>query len=84
MRNFPRLKTPRRRKKWDHIERSESNKASSQAIGRNPGRRHWKMTTNKSRTQIFEPSPSIVEERNSSKDQTVLEYSLDVLESRMF
>jgi hypothetical protein len=30
-----------------------------------------------SRTQISEPSPSSIEKRNSSKDQTVLEISLD-------
>jgi hypothetical protein len=39
------------------------------------------MTTDNSRTQISEPSPSNVEKRNSSKDQRVLEKSLDVLES---
>jgi hypothetical protein len=39
------------------------------------------MTTDISRTQIFEPSPSNVEKRNSSKDQTVLEKSSDELRS---
>jgi biopolymer transport protein ExbD len=39
------------------------------------------MTTDNSWTQISEPSPSNVEERKSSKDQTVLEKSLDDLES---
>jgi hypothetical protein len=52
MRNFPPLKTPRRRKEWDNIERSESNKAPNQPIGWNPKRRQWKMTTDDSRTQF--------------------------------
>jgi hypothetical protein len=39
------------------------------------------MTTDNSRTQISEPSPKKCRERNSSKDQTVLEKSLDQLES---
>jgi hypothetical protein len=39
------------------------------------------MTTDNIRTQISEPSRSNVENRNSSKDQTVLEKSLDELES---
>jgi hypothetical protein len=46
-----------------------------------PGRRQWKMTMDNSRTQISEPSPINVEKRNSAKDQTVLEKSLDELES---
>jgi hypothetical protein len=45
-----------------------------------PGRRQWKMTTDNSRIQISEPSPSNVEKRNSSKGQTVSEKSLDKLE----
>jgi hypothetical protein len=44
-----------------------------------PGRRQWKMTTDNSRTQISEPSPSKVKKRNSSKDQTVVEKSLEEL-----
>jgi hypothetical protein len=39
------------------------------------------MTTDTSRTQISESGPNNVEKRNSSKDQTVLEKSLDELES---
>jgi hypothetical protein len=39
------------------------------------------LTTDDSRTQIYEPSPSNVEKRNSSKDQTVLKKPLDQLES---
>jgi hypothetical protein len=40
------------------------------------------MTTNNSRTEILsEPSTSNVERRNSSKDRTLLEKSLDELES---
>jgi hypothetical protein len=50
-------------------------------MGWNPERKQWKMTTDNRRTQISEPSPSNVEKRNSSKDQTVLEKSLDKLES---
>jgi hypothetical protein len=65
MRNFPILKTPRRRRVWYNIERSESSKAPSQPIGWNPGRRQWRMTTDTSRTQISEPRPSSVEKRNS-------------------
>jgi hypothetical protein len=69
MKNFPLFKTPRRRKQWENIKTSESsNNAPSQPIGWNPGRRQWKMTTDNSRTQISEPSPSNVEKRNSSKD----------------
>jgi hypothetical protein len=48
--NFPHLKMPRRRREWDNIEASESNKAPSQPIGWNPGRRQWKMNTNNSMT----------------------------------
>jgi hypothetical protein len=81
MRNFPPLRTPRRRKEWDNTETNESNKAPSQQVGWNPGRRQWKMTTDNSRTEIPERSPSNVEIRNSSKDQAVLEKSLDELES---
>jgi hypothetical protein len=62
-------------------ETSESNKAPSQPIGWNPARRQWKIITNNSRTQISEPSPRNVEKRNSRKDQTVLEKSVDELES---
>jgi hypothetical protein len=39
------------------------------------------MTTDNSRTQISEPSQSKVEKRNRSKDQIVLNKSLDELES---
>jgi hypothetical protein len=39
------------------------------------------MTTDNSRTQISEPSPSYVEKGNISKDQTVLQKSLEELES---
>jgi hypothetical protein len=39
------------------------------------------MITDNSRTQISEPSSNKTENRNSSKDQTVLEISLDELES---
>jgi hypothetical protein len=39
------------------------------------------MTTEYSRAQISEPSPSNIEKRKSSKDQTVLEKSADELES---
>jgi hypothetical protein len=82
MKNLRPLKTPRRRKEWENIETSESsNKAPSQPIGWNPGRKQWKMTMDNSRTQISEPSQSNVEKRNSSQDQTVLEKSLDELES---
>jgi hypothetical protein len=76
MRNFLFLKTPRRRKEWNNIEASESNKFPSQPIGWNPGRRQWKMTMDISKTEISEPSAKNVEERTSSKDQTVLEKSL--------
>jgi hypothetical protein len=38
------------------------------------------MTTNNSRTQISEQSPGNVQRRYSTKDQTVLEKSLDELE----
>jgi hypothetical protein len=65
MRNFPPLKTPRRRKEWDNIERSGSNEGPSQPIGWKPGRGQRKRTTGNSRTQISEPSPSTVEKRNS-------------------
>jgi hypothetical protein len=81
MRNIPPLKMPRKRKEWDNIETRESNKALSQAIGWNLGRRQCKMTVDSSRTQISEPSPSNVEKRNSSKHWTVLEKSIDKLES---
>jgi hypothetical protein len=58
-------------------ETSESNKAPSQLIRWNLGRRQWKMTMDNRRTQISEPSPSNVEKRK----RTVLETSLDKLES---
>jgi hypothetical protein len=80
MRNFPLLKTPRRRREWDYIETSESSKAPSQSIGWNPGRGQRKMITGNSKIQISEPSSNKTEKRNSSKDQTVLEKSLDELE----
>jgi hypothetical protein len=63
------------------METNESSKAPSKRIGWNPGRRQWKMTTDNSRTEISEPSPSNIEKRNSSKNQTVLKKSLDELES---
>jgi hypothetical protein len=47
----------------------------------NPRRGQWRMITDNSRTQISEPSPNKLEKRNSCKDQTVLENSLDALES---
>jgi hypothetical protein len=82
MKNFPTLKTPGSWKEWENIEKSESsNEASSQPIGWNPGRRQWKMTTDNSKTEISEPSPSNVEKRNSWKGQTVSEKSLDELVS---
>jgi hypothetical protein len=43
--------------------------------------RQRKMTMDNRRTQISETSPSNIEKRNSSKDQTVLQKSLDKLES---
>jgi hypothetical protein len=83
MRNFPLLKTPRRRRRreWDNIETSESSKAQSQPIGWNPGRGQWKMITDNSKTQISEPDSKKTEKGNSSEDQTVLENSLNELES---
>jgi hypothetical protein len=81
VRNFPFLKTPRRRKEWDNIEASESHKSPSQPIGWNPGRRQWKKTMDNSKTEISQTSAKNVERRNSSKDQTVLVKSLDELES---
>jgi pyruvate-formate lyase len=45
------------------------------------GRGQWKMITDNSRTHISEPSSNKTEKRNISKDQTVLEKSLDELES---
>jgi hypothetical protein len=56
MRNFPLLKTPRRRRECDNIETSESNKSLNQPSVWNPGRGQWKMTTDNSRTQISETS----------------------------
>jgi hypothetical protein len=38
MRNFPLLKTPRRRREWDDIETSESNKSLNQQSAWNPER----------------------------------------------
>jgi hypothetical protein len=60
MRNFPPLKTPRRRKEWDNIETSESNETPSQPIEWNPKRRQWKMAWDESRTKISEASLSNV------------------------
>jgi hypothetical protein len=57
MRNFTPLKTPGKPKEWD--------KAPSQPIGWNPGRRQWKMITDNSRTQISGPNPGNVEKKNS-------------------
>jgi hypothetical protein len=62
-RNLPILK--RQEDERCGINRSKSNKAPSQLLRWNPGRRQWKMTTDNSRTQISEPSPSTVEKRNS-------------------
>jgi U3 small nucleolar RNA-associated protein 14 len=81
MRNFPPLKTPRRRREWDNIETSESNEAPGQTIGWNTGRGQWKMITDNSRIQISEQSPCNIEKRNISKDQIMLEKSLDELKS---
>jgi hypothetical protein len=61
MRNFPFLKTPRRRKECDNIEASESNKSPSQPIGWNPGRRQAKMTVDNSKTEISEPRAKNIE-----------------------
>jgi hypothetical protein len=80
-RNFPLLKTPRRRRKWDNIETNESSKAPSQPIQCNRGKGQWKMITNNSSTQISETSLNKAEKRKSFKDQTVLEKSLDELEN---
>jgi hypothetical protein len=77
MRNFPRLKAPRIRKECDNTETCESNKAPSQPIGWNLGRRQWRLTTDDRRTQISEPSPNSVENRKSSEDQTMSDKSLD-------
>jgi hypothetical protein len=81
MRNSHLLKTPRRRREWDNIETSESNKAQRQPIGWNPGRGKWKMIMDNRRTQISEPSSNKTEKGSSSKEQTVIEKSLDELES---
>jgi hypothetical protein len=83
MRNSPPplFKTPRRRRKWDNIQRSESIKAPRKQIRGNPGRRQRKITTDNSGTQISEISPSNVEKKNNSKDQTVVEKALCELES---
>jgi hypothetical protein len=80
-RNVTLLKTPRKQREWDNIETNEISNAPSQPIGWNPGRRQWKMIMDNSRTQISEPCSNKTEKRNSSKDQTVLEKSLDELES---
>jgi hypothetical protein len=82
MTNFPPLKTPRRkRREWDNIETSESNKSPNQPSACNPGRLQREMNMDNSRTQISEPSSNKTEKRNNSKDQTALEKSLEVLES---
>jgi hypothetical protein len=81
MRNFPLLKTPRRRREWDNIVTSESYKFPSQSIGWNPGRGQWKIITDNNRTPISKPSSNKTEIRNSSKDQTVLAKFLEELES---
>jgi hypothetical protein len=81
MRNFPPLKMPRRRNEWDNIETSESNGAPIQPIGKNPKRRQWEVITDNSRTQISEPRSNKTAKRNSSKEHTVLEKSLDELVS---
>jgi hypothetical protein len=75
MRNFPPLKMPRRRREWDNIETSESNKSPNQPSAWNPGRIQWKMNTDNSRTQISEPSP------NKTEKRTAIEKSLEGLES---
>jgi hypothetical protein len=56
-----------------NIETSEGKKVPSPPIGWNPAWRQWNMNTDNSKTRVFEPSPSKVEKRNSSKDQRVLE-----------
>jgi hypothetical protein len=68
MRNFHLLKRPRRR-------------SSKPTDGWNPGRGQWKMITDRSRTEISEPSSNKTEKRHGSKDQTLLEKSFDELES---
>jgi hypothetical protein len=60
---------------------NESNKPPSQPIGWNPRTRQWEVITDNKKTQISETSPSSVQKRNSSKDQTDLEKSLDEMES---
>jgi hypothetical protein len=43
IKNLPPFKMPRRRREWDNIETtSENNKARSQLIGWNAGKRRWK------------------------------------------
>jgi hypothetical protein len=76
MRNFPLLKTPRRRREWNNIETSESSKAQSQPIGG-----QWKLITDNSKTQFSDRNSNKTEVRPRSQDQTVLEKSLDELES---
>jgi hypothetical protein len=56
MRNFPPLRTPRRRREWDNIETSESNKSLNQPSVWKSGRGQWKMITDHGRTEISETS----------------------------
>jgi hypothetical protein len=67
MRKFPPVKMPGGRKEWDNIATSESNKAPNQPMGWNPGKKQWEITTDNSRTQISEPSPSNIEKREQFK-----------------
>jgi hypothetical protein len=59
----------------------EAVKPRAKPIGWNPWGRQWKMPTDNSRIQISEPCPTNIEKGNSSKDEIVLEKSLDELES---
>jgi hypothetical protein len=80
MRNFPFLKMPRIRTEWGNIETNESSKAPWQPIGWNPGVGQWKMITENSRLKYLNQIQT-TEKRKSSKDQTVIEKSVEELES---
>jgi hypothetical protein len=67
MRNFALLKTPKRRKGWDNIEKSESNTAPSQPTGWNPGKGQWKMVTGNSTIQISQLSSNKTEKGTALK-----------------
>jgi hypothetical protein len=60
--------------------KSESYKTPSQPIRWNPARGQWKMITDNSKTQISEPISNKTEKMDSSKDQTVLEKTLEELQ----